>query len=136
MLSGNGVREIELWLFLLFGLVVLGSSVCGFFTGKLVGKVVAEIEKFSWPLMIAVLPFIGITWGILAGGAGGAFVFVFGAIFGAVIGGAVGGFALTVFTVIHRLLGVNGEFEGGRLPPIAIGVSALAAAIILGFPVS
>jgi hypothetical protein len=128
--------RVEPWVFILFGLVVLGSSVCGYFTGKLVGRIVAEIETFSWPLMIALLPFIGVTWGILAGGAGGVFIFLFGAIPGAVIGGAVGAFAMTVFTILHRLLSVDGELRGGKLPPLAMGVSALAAALILGFPLS
>ncbi len=132
----KGVESDELWLLLLFSLVVLGSTVTGYFTGKIVGNIVAEIERFSWPLMIALLPFIGVTWGIIAGGAGGIFIFLFGAIPGAVIGGAVGAFALTLFTIAHRLLNEGGELRRGKLPPLAIGVSALAASIILGFPIS
>lgn len=136
LVAEKGVDNGEGWVIGLFCLVVLASTLTGFLTGRLVGRIAAEVEEFSWPLMIAVLPFIGITWGILAGGAGGAFLFLIGAIPGAVIGAAVGCVALTAFTVVHRSLARGGEVERSHLIPLAFGVSGAIAAIFMGIPVS
>ena len=54
--------------------------------------------------MILALPFLGLLWGIVSGGAGGIIVFIIGAFFGALLGGIVGSVALPAFTILHRSL--------------------------------
>ncbi|QQS41789.1 MAG: hypothetical protein IPM63_02245 [Acidobacteriota bacterium] len=116
-------------------LVTSAAAAVGYFTGKIVGKIVRELDEFSLPARLAMLPFVGITWGILAGGAGGAVIFLFGAIPGAVIGAAAGFAALPAFALLHSALR-KGEFiQRKHLYPSAIGVAATLAAMILGYPV-
>lgn len=120
--------------FLLTWLVTAGASATGYFTGKLVGRIVKELTEFSWPIFLLSLPFVGITWGILSGGVGGAFILLIGAIPGAVIGAAVGMAALPAFSLLHAAL-KDGEFiDKRKLYPAIFAVSGLIAALILGFP--
>jgi len=85
-------------------------------------------------MMILLSPFIGILWGIMAGGAGGVIIFLVGAIFGAFIGGMVGGAALPLFLIFHRLLR-KGEFiEQKHFLPIAFGITFTICSFILGLP--
>lgn len=113
-------------------LVVFTASLTGFFSGRIVGRIVRELHAYRWPLMLAALPFVGITWGLIAGGAGGAIIFLIGAIPGAVMGAAVGSVALTIFAAIHRILKRGDEIERGLFVPAAIGISAVIAAAFLG----
>jgi len=117
------------------GLLILVNFVCaavGYFSGKLIGRIVAETEKWSWVGMLLTLPFIGILWGVLSGGAGGLFLFIIGAIFGAFFAGIIGGVALPVFTILHRLLKNGDQIERNQFLPIGLGISLIFAAIILG----
>ncbi|MCO6510458.1 MAG: hypothetical protein J5I65_06660 [Aridibacter famidurans] len=120
--------------FLITSLVTSAAAATGYFTGKIVGKIVRELDQFSLPARFAMLPFVGTTWGILAGGAGGAPIFLFGAIPGAVIGAAAGCAALPVFSLLHSALRQGDVIERRHLYPSAIGVAATLAALILGFP--
>ena len=121
-------------LLLLIALAIAGTGAAGYFSGKIVGKVLREMEQASWPLMTVMLFFVGILWGLVSGAAGGLFLIIFGAIPGAMIGAAVGAFALPVFGIIHRLLQKEGLVERNRLLPVAFGISTLAAGLMLGFP--
>lgn len=116
--------------------VIFVSSVVGLFSGRLVGRIMSEMSETRWPVMLAALPFIGVTWGLITGGAGGGVIFLIGAIPGAIIGGLVGAVALTLFGITHRLLSKADEISARHLYPAAIGISSLIAAAILGFPVS
>ncbi len=82
--------------------------------------------------MILALPFVGILWGILSGGAGGAVILLFGAIFGAILGGIVGSFALPVFTILHRLLKKGDQIERKHFLPLAFGITFIISAFMLG----
>ena len=108
------------------------SAVVGYFSGKFIGKTVGELEKASWMKMLFVLPFIGIVWGILAGGAGGIIVFIVGALFGASLGAMVGSVALPIFTIFHRLLKKGDVIDGKLFFPIAFGITLIICAFILG----
>lgn len=119
-----------------FSVVVAVGACAGYFSGKVVGNVVRELEAFSWPAMLAVLPFVGVTWGIIAGGIAGAVIFLIGAIPGALIGGAVGAVALPVFGALHRVLKKGDEMELRHLYPISLGVAAVIAAFFLALPLS
>lgn len=121
-------------LFLVTALVCSTAAATGYFTGKIVGKIVRELADFPWPARLAALPFVGITWGILAGGAGGAMIMLLGAIPGAFIGALAGFAALPVFAILHSALLKYEGFERKHVYPAAIGVAATIAALILGFP--
>lgn len=129
--SGN-FRNEEIWIFGLVAIVISISATVGYFSGKLVGKTVRELEKMPWMLMMGALPFIGMLWGIAAGGAGGLIIFVFGAVFGAMFGAAVGSIALPLFVILHRLMKKGEMIDRKHFLPFAFGVSLLISAFILG----
>lgn len=126
------LRAEDFWMIGVVAIINLISAIVGYFSGKFIGKIVYELEKLSWTRMFLLLPFIGIFWGIMAGGAGGVIVFVFGAIFGAVFGGLVGGAALPVFTLFHRLLKRGEHFDRKHFLPVGFGVALIISAFILG----
>ncbi len=131
MNNGN-LRFEDLWVFGVVAVVNLITALVGYFSGKAVGKVVGELERLSWSKMLLALPFIGILWGALAGGAGGTVIFIFGAVFGAIFGGAVGGFALSVFSIFHRLLKKGDKIDRRHFLPLAFGITLIVSAFILG----
>lgn len=131
--TGKGIfRSEDFWILGVVAIINLIAAIVGYFSGKLIGKIVGELEKLSWTAMLLTLPFIGILWGILAGAAGGVIVFVFGAFFGAILGAAVGGAALTVFAPLHRLIKHSDKIERRQFLPIAFGVTFAISAFILG----
>lgn len=66
----------------------------------------------------------------------GIFIFLIGAIFGAMIAGAVGGLALPIFTIFHRWLKKGEVIERNQFLPIAMGITFIICALILGLNVS
>jgi hypothetical protein len=126
----SGFNELGLVIFLLFVNVV--TAIVGFFTGKIVGDIAQKLESKSWSLMILVLPFVGLLWGLISGAAGGVFIFIIGAVFGGMIGAMVGGLALPVFTILHRLLKQNNHIELKYFLPISLGLTFIISAFILG----
>ena len=133
MFLNNGTfRGEDLWIVGVIAVVSLISSIVGYFSGKLIGKTVSELEKFSWLNMLILLPFLGMLWGIFSGGAGGLIIFIFGAIFGAGLGALVGAAALPLFTIFHRLLKSGDMIERRQFLPIAFGVTFTICGFILG----
>ncbi len=122
----------DVWILGVAAIVTLISTVVGYFSGKLIGNIVFELEKMSWSKMLTALPFIGIFWGIMAGGAGGIIIFGVGAFVGAVIGGLVGGAALPFFSIFHRLLKRGDKIESRHFLPLAFGVAFIISAFFLG----
>lgn len=133
LLSGRNFRREDVWVLGVMLVVNLISAVVGFFSGRLIGKIVGKTENFSWTKMMLILPFVGIFWGILAGGAGGLIIFGVGAIVGALLGALVGGVALPLFTIFHRLLKRGDKIERKHFLPLAFGTSLVISAFILGF---
>ena len=131
--SEKGVLHGEdIWILGVVAVINLISAIVGYFSGKLIAKIVCEVEKWSWHRMILALPFIGILWGMMAGGAGGIIIFIVGAFFGAALGGAVGSVALPVFTLFHRLLKKGDGIDFKHFLPIAFGITFIISAFILG----
>jgi hypothetical protein len=124
--------RLDGWVFGVMFIINLISAVVGFFSGKLVAKMVRLVEKGSWSSMLLILPFIGLLWGAVSGAAGGVIIFVFGAFFGAVLGGIVGSIALPFFTVFHRLLKRGESIELKHFLPVAFGVTFIICGFILG----
>jgi hypothetical protein len=125
-------HPMDNWIIPLLLLVNCVCALTGYFSGKLIGKMVAETEKWNWIYMLLVLPFIGIFWGIMTGGAGGVFIFVIGAFFGAIIASAVGSVGVTTFTLLHRWLKKGDVIESNKFIPIAVGITATICALFLG----
>ena len=120
------------WILGVLFIVNLISAVVGYFSGKYIAASVREMEKYSWQMMLLAAPFVGMLWGIVAGGAAGVVIFLFGAIFGALLGALVGGAALPVFTVFHRLLKKGEMIELKHFLPLAFGVTLTICSFILG----
>lgn len=123
----------DFWLIPLLLFVNLVCVTVGYFSGKLIGKIVKDLEKISWTKMLLATPFIGILWGLMTGAAGGVFIFVIGAFVGAVIASAIGSLALPAFTIFHRLLKKGEMIEEKHFFPIALGVTGIITAFILGW---
>lgn len=132
LVDAGNLRERGFWILGVLAIINLITAVVGYFSGKLIGMMIGELEKTSWTKMLLALPFIGILWGILAGGAGGVIVFIFGAVFGAMLGAAVGSVAVPVFTIFHRLLKRGDAIEQKHFLPFAFGVAFIISAFILG----
>lgn len=111
---------------------IAATSAVGYFSGKLSGKILAELESGSWLPMVFSLPFIGATWGLLSGAAGGFLLLGIGAIFGGAIGAMVGAAVLTAFGILHRAVKDGDEIERNRFLPLAFGITGTVAAFILG----
>jgi hypothetical protein len=122
----------DVWIVGIAAIVTLISTVVGYFSGKFIGNIAIETEKLSWSKMLTILPFVGILWGIMAGGAGGIIVFGVGAFFGAMIGSLVGSVALPFFSIFHRLLKRGDQIENRHFLPLSIGTTAIIVAFILG----
>lgn len=112
--------------------VNLICAVVGYFSGKLVGKMVLDMEQYSWNAMLLTLPFIGGFWGIITGGAGGLLIFIIGAFFGAAIAATVGSIAVPAMAIFHRLLKRGEMIERNQFLPIAFGITFIISAFILG----
>ena len=82
--------------------------------------------------MLLTLPFIGMLWGIMAGGAGGVFIFIVGAFAGAFFAAIIGSLAIPAFTIFHRLLKQGEMIEQNDFLPLAFGISLTISALILG----
>lgn len=124
-------RTEDFWIIGVVAIVNLISATVGYFSGRVVGRVVGELEKSSWTRMLLALPFIGIFWGILAGGAGGIIIFGVGAFFGAALGALVGAAALPIFTIFHRALKNGDQIERDHFLPVAFGTALTISAFIL-----
>ena len=130
--DGGGLRPDNSWILILILLTISGSAVTGYTTGKLVGRTVAYLHKVPFSRSIVLLPLLGLIWGMTAGAAGGAFMFLIGAFFGAVVGGAVGAVALPAFAILHRLLQRGEMIETKHFLPLAFGVTLTICSLIMG----
>lgn len=132
-IADSGVMTSDgAWILGVLFIVNLISAVVGYFSGKFIARSVRELEKFSWHAMLLIAPFVGMVWGIIAGGAGGVIIFVFGAVFGALLGSLVGGAALPLFTIFHRLLKKGDLIELKHFLPLAFGITFTICSFILG----
>jgi hypothetical protein len=120
------------WVVGIMTIVVLLSGLVGCVSGRVVGRAVRHFEKRSWSAMILTMPFIGLLWGMTAGGAGGLIIFVVGAFFGAFLGGMVGALALPAFVILHRLIKRGDDIDQRHFLPLAFGVTLTICSFILG----
>lgn len=132
MLVGDAsLHGPDFWIFLVFAFANIVTAVAGYFSGILVGKAVREIMKLRGWKRMALLPFLGLTWGLVSGGAGGIFIFLIGSIVGAVIGGAVGTVALPTFALLHHFTRRGESIDTKYFLPLALGITFAICAFIL-----
>lgn len=131
-MNSGGFRTDRIWIFGLLAVVNLLTAIVGFFSGKIVGKWMRELDKHPLGAVLPLAPFIGILWGAVSGGAGGLIIFVFGAIIGAFFGGAVGSVALPIFIIFHRWLKKGEMIDRRHFLPVAFGIIFTICAFILG----
>ena len=132
LMESENFRGEDSWILGVLAVVNLITAVTGYFSGKLIAKLVTKIENYSWWTMLLLLPLIGILWGIMSGGAGGIVILIFGAIFGAVFGAMVGSIALPLFTIFHRILKKGELMEFKYFLPLSLGITFTICAFILG----
>jgi len=129
---GNADPAGAVALTLIILISIAATSAAGYFSGKLTGRILSDLEQKPWPLMILALPFVGTTWGLISGAAGGFILLGIGSIFGGAIGAVVGAIVLTAFGLLHRAVKKGDEIERSQYIPIAIGITSVVAAFILG----
>jgi hypothetical protein len=101
--------------------------------GATVGQtLLAKAVRSSWIRMLSLTMLAAFVWGVATGAAGGGTFFGLGAIPGAVCALAVALPCFVAFTTLHRLLARGGMIDARHLRPLAWGVSATAAALVLG----
>src|SRR5260221_4227597 len=101
LIDSRGLPPDGAWIVGILLIVNTVTSIVGYFSGKLIAKMVTSVETYRWPVMMALLPLIGLLWGIMAGGAGGFVNFGIGAFFGVGLGGIVGAGAFPLFVGLH-----------------------------------
>ena len=121
--------------FLLWCLLFLSmNAVClyvGRTLGRALGRRLGDPRAFSLPLSLLFSVMMAVAWGVVTGAAGGAVGFIVGAVFGVACALPVALAAFPVFALLHRALSRDGIIESRRLWPLAYGVPATAAALIL-----
>jgi hypothetical protein len=100
--------------------------------GRRVGRSIGEFERGGWVRLILFTVAAAFGWATVTGAAGGVLFFGVGAIFGVFCALAVAVPAFLVFTTLHRLLARGGMIDARHLRPLAWGVPATAAALVLG----
>jgi hypothetical protein len=115
-------------------LLIWVTSICGiagYYSGKLVSRMLDALRGRSFSLQAFCVPMTGLIWGAISGAAGGIFIFIIGAVFGAVLGAVVGAVALSAFYPLFRLTANMGWIELKHFLPLAFGVTFTICAYIL-----
>ncbi len=116
----------------LAALANITTAAAGFLSGEHIGRLVTEIRRMPLPATVVMTPLLGMVWGIISGGLGGAFFWLFGAIPAAVAGGIFGAAAISIFTPLFAFASYTGVIERNRLVPLIIGTVFTLCAFILG----
>jgi hypothetical protein len=130
---GNGSPSIDdLGFALLFLLANVTTATVGYFTGKVVGNIVATTHKFQLLSAAPLLVLIGMIWGGVSGFAGGLLLLLIGSVFGAAIGAIFGGVAMVLFGIPYRYLQARGSIERRHFVPLSLGTTFALCAFVLG----
>ncbi|HYN85776.1 MAG TPA: hypothetical protein VER32_11005 [Pyrinomonadaceae bacterium] len=118
-----------------FLLCLTMNVVCVLFGRAMGARLAARFDALrsrSWLYTVAAAALLGAAWGFATGSLGGFVFFGFGAFFGAACAIPVGAVAFAVFAPLHRLVARGGMIDARQLRPLALGVAATVAAVILG----
>ena len=116
---------------LIFLPMLLICALVGWRMGARLGKSMHEFERGGWMRTMLYTLSVALAWAAVTGAAGGLLFFVIGALFGVFCALAVALPAFLVLTSLHRLLARGGMIDARHLRPLAWGVPATAAALIL-----
>ncbi len=131
--SSSGLNNSDgSWLIGLMMAANVLTAIAGYLSGKLVSDSVRQIREFSIWTQFALLPLIGLSWGAISGGIGGAVILFYGGFIGALFGGAVGLVALPIFVVLNRYLSYADAIERKHFLPITSGITFTICGLILG----
>jgi hypothetical protein len=128
-LTGNNTSALLFFACLAMNFTCAGV---GYAMGSALSHSVRTAERSRWDLMMILLPLIGAGWGAVTGFAGGLIFVGIGAIFGAVFAIPIGALAFTLFAPLHRVMARGGMIDARHFWPLATGVTALCAALVLG----
>ncbi|HKX84966.1 MAG TPA: hypothetical protein VJL58_12145 [Pyrinomonadaceae bacterium] len=131
--ANSGQFEVEAFGFaLLILLAGLAAGIVGYFSGKLTANTVKRAERFSMPNRAVLIAFVGMTWGIACGAAGGVLIFIFGAIPAAFIGGITAALALPIFATLLSTVRAGNHVALSHFLPISLGIVLSIVAFIFG----
>lgn len=116
---------------LIFLPMLLVCALVGWRMGAILGRSMSDFERGGWVRTMLYTLAVALAWATVTGAAGGLLFFVVGSIFGVFCALAVALPAFLVFTSLHRLLARGGMIDARHLRPLAWGVPATAAALIL-----
>lgn len=117
---------------LLIVIAGLLAGAAGYLSGKLTAKTVKRAENFSFPNRVALIAFVGMTWGIACGAAGGLVIFILGAIPAAFVGGVTAAVSLPIFATLLSSVRRGEKVALGHFLPISTGIVLTISAFILG----
>ena len=129
-LSSAGRMASMLYLMMLMTTFV--SAAAGYSFGKVIARLVDNVESHPLHYRLALLALIGALWGIVAGASGGIFIFVIGAFFGAVLGGAVGMIAVPAFAWPYYAIRKAGLIDLRHFLPLALGFTLVICSFVFG----
>jgi hypothetical protein len=135
-LFGYGFTYERDWGYFTLPAMCLAMNIVCAFVGRRMGRTVgqtmiADSERQSWARMLLSALVAAFVWGAATGAAGGAIFFGIGWIVGVIYALMVALPAFLVFTTLHRLLARGGMIDARHLRPLAWGVAATAAALVL-----
>ena len=116
---------------LLFIPMLIVCALLGRRLGASLGGSVGRFEHGGWVRFLLFTLAAALGWATVTGAAGGFLFFGIGAIFGAFCALVVAPPAFLVFASLHRLLARGGMIDARHLRPLAWGVPATIAALIL-----
>jgi hypothetical protein len=119
------------WVALLFVPMLIICAAVGRLMGARLGRSMGEFERGGWTRTLLYTLAAALGWATVTGAAGGFLFFVIGSIFGVFAALAVAVPAFLVFASLHRLLARGGMIDARHLRPLAWGVPATVAALIL-----
>ncbi|MCA1814866.1 MAG: hypothetical protein LC746_00375 [Acidobacteria bacterium] len=126
----NTPYEAPLYLVFMLPMLAICASF-GCYMAKRLGRKFDEAERGSWIKTMLVALGYGFVWAAATGTLGGTPVFIVGGIFGFAFALPVALVAFALFAPLHRLLARGGMIDARQLAPLAWGISATIAALIL-----
>ncbi len=135
VIGGTSIQRLtnaDSYLLLLCLLVIVVCSAAGYAMACTVATKAFSTERSRWTRMLMMMLLIGSAWGLVTGAAGGFFFYGFGAVVGLGLGWPIGAIGFLMFASFHRLLECGGMIDTKHLLPIACGIPAVIAALILG----
>lgn len=125
----NVTSENEL--LLICALMNVACAAIGYWFGGALGQSLTDLKRKGWHRALLGALWLGALWGWCTGSLSGLVFFGIGAIFGAFYGLLGGALAFALFTPLHRLLSRGDMIDARHFWPVACGITAALAALIV-----